>query len=149
MDQLGDPLTTHPIQTHWEFTMELYPIGQFGFNDDLDRQFGNGSVWTQNETWSDGPELLLRLFIISDKDSKSNIYERVCLPINCNRWEVEYRTGLEKGINCASHWVIYYSIYEAPVKSVTHLSFWYSIYITTFQIECQGRVMWRRQASTG
>jgi hypothetical protein len=44
MDPLGDPLTTHPIQTGWEFTMEPYPIGQFGFIDDLDRQFAKGSI---------------------------------------------------------------------------------------------------------
>jgi len=59
MDQLGDPLTTHPIQTGWEFTMEPYPSGQFGFIDDPDRQFGNGSLWTQTQTQGDGPEPLL------------------------------------------------------------------------------------------
>jgi len=61
MDPLCDPLTTRPIQTGWEFTMELYPSGQFGFIDDPDRQFGNGSVWTRTRTWSDGPEPLLTL----------------------------------------------------------------------------------------
>jgi len=61
MDPLGDPLTTHPIQTVWEFTMEPYLSGQFGFIDDPDRQFGNGSVWTQTQNQSDGPEPLLTL----------------------------------------------------------------------------------------
>jgi hypothetical protein len=61
MDPLGDPLTTRPIQTGWEFTMEPYPSGQFGFIDNLDRQFANGSVWTQTRTRSDGPEPLLTL----------------------------------------------------------------------------------------
>jgi hypothetical protein len=50
MDPLGDPLTTRPILTGWEFTMELYLSGQFGFIDDPDRQFGNGSVWTRTRT---------------------------------------------------------------------------------------------------
>jgi hypothetical protein len=44
MDPLSDPLTTLPLQTGWEFTMEPYPSGQFGFIDDPDGQFGNGSV---------------------------------------------------------------------------------------------------------
>jgi hypothetical protein len=44
MDPLGDPLTTCSIQTGWELTMELYLTGEFGFIDDPDRQFRNGSV---------------------------------------------------------------------------------------------------------
>jgi len=63
MDPLGDPLTTHPIQTGWEFTMEPYLSGQFGFVDDLDRQLGNGSVSTRTWTQSDDPEPLLTLVI--------------------------------------------------------------------------------------
>jgi len=63
MDPLGDPLTTHPVETGWEFTMELYLSGQFGLIDDPDRHFGNGSVWTRTRTRtrSDGPEPLLTL----------------------------------------------------------------------------------------
>ena len=34
MDLLGDPLTTRPIQTGWEFTMEPYSGEQFGCIDD-------------------------------------------------------------------------------------------------------------------
>jgi hypothetical protein len=41
--------------------MEPYLSGQFGFIDDPDRQFGNGSVWTRTRTRSDGPEPLLTL----------------------------------------------------------------------------------------
>jgi len=61
MDPLGNPLTTRPSQTGWEFTMEQYPSRQFGIIDDPDRQFGNGSVWTRTWARSDGPELLLTL----------------------------------------------------------------------------------------
>jgi len=56
-----DPLTTRPIRTGWEFTMEPYPSWQFVFIGDPDRQFGNGSVWTRTWTRSDGPEPLLML----------------------------------------------------------------------------------------
>ena len=63
MDPLCDPLTTRPIQTGWEFTMEPYSSGQFGFIDDPERQFGNGSVWTRTQTRSDGPEPLLTLML--------------------------------------------------------------------------------------
>jgi len=41
--------------------MEPYPSGQFGFMDDPDCQFGNGTVWTRTRTRSDGPEPLLTL----------------------------------------------------------------------------------------
>jgi hypothetical protein len=61
MDPLGDPLTTGPFQTGWEFTTELYPSGQFGFIDNPDRQFGNCSVSTRTRTRSDGLEPLLTL----------------------------------------------------------------------------------------
>jgi len=61
MDPLGDPLTTRLIQTGSEFTIELYLSVQFGFIDDLNRQLGNGSVWTRTRTRNDGPEPLLTL----------------------------------------------------------------------------------------
>jgi hypothetical protein len=61
MDPLGDPLTTCPIQTGWEFTIELCISGQFGSIDDPDPQFGNGLVWTQTQTRSDESEPLLTL----------------------------------------------------------------------------------------
>jgi len=65
MDPLGDPLTIRPILTGWEFTTQPYPSWQFGFIDDLDRQFGNGSVWTRTRTRSDGPEPSLTLHLIA------------------------------------------------------------------------------------
>ena len=74
MDPLGDPLTTRPIQTGWEFNMEPYPSRQFGVIDDPDRQFGNGSVCTRTRTRSDGPEPLLTLYT-SDK----NIFHVWCI----------------------------------------------------------------------
>ena len=61
MDPQGDPLTTHPIRTGWEFTMEPYLCGKFGFIDDPDRPFGNCSVWIRTLTRSDSPEPLLTL----------------------------------------------------------------------------------------
>ena len=38
--------------------MELCASGQFGFMDDLDRQFGNHSVWTRTRTRRDDLEPL-------------------------------------------------------------------------------------------
>jgi len=61
MDLLGNPLTTRPSQMGWEITFDLYSSWPFGFIDNLDRQFGIGSVWTWTRTWSDGPEPLLTL----------------------------------------------------------------------------------------
>jgi len=45
--------------------MEPYPSGQFGFNDDSDRQLGNGSVWTRTRTQSESLEPLITLVIPS------------------------------------------------------------------------------------
>jgi hypothetical protein len=50
MDPLGNPLTTCPIQTGLEFTIEAYLSWQFRFIDDTYRQFGNRSLWTQPQT---------------------------------------------------------------------------------------------------
>jgi len=61
MEPLGNQVTTRPIQTLRELTMEPYLSGQSGCIDDLDRQFGHGLVWTQTRTSSDGPELMLTL----------------------------------------------------------------------------------------
>ena len=43
--------------------MEPYPSGQFGFIDNPDRQFRNGSVWTRIRIRSDGPKPLLTVAI--------------------------------------------------------------------------------------
>jgi len=61
MDPLCDPLTTRPIQTGREICIEPYPNRRFGCVDNLNRQFGNGSVLTPTQTRSDGPEPLLTL----------------------------------------------------------------------------------------
>jgi len=74
MDPLGDPLTTHPIQTAWVFTMEPYLSQQFGFIDDPDRQFGNCSVWILTWTRSDGPEPLLTLVITINNQSIGHLH---------------------------------------------------------------------------
>jgi hypothetical protein len=86
MNPLCDPLPTRPIHTGWEFTMEPYPSGQFGFIDDPDRQFGNGSVWTRTWTRSDGLEPLLTLVTATSNilnytllHSKSPIALTICL----------------------------------------------------------------------
>jgi len=64
MDPLGDPLTTLSIQMGWEFTIDPYQSWRFGFIDNHDHQFGNGSVWTRTRTQSEGPEPLLPLLDI-------------------------------------------------------------------------------------
>ena len=61
LDPLGDPVTTCPIRTGWEFTMESYPSGRLGLLGEQDSQFGNGVVWTQTRTRTDSPEPLLIL----------------------------------------------------------------------------------------
>jgi hypothetical protein len=52
-------LTTHPIQTGWVITIELYPKSQFGCIDNPDTHCGNGVVQTQTRNRSDSPELFL------------------------------------------------------------------------------------------
>jgi len=61
MDPLGNTLTTHPNQTRWEISIELYPSSPFACIDNLDCQFDNGSdpAWTRTRT--DGLPLLLTL----------------------------------------------------------------------------------------
>jgi len=61
MDPLDNPLSTRPIQTGREYSIEPYPNARFGFIDNPDRQFGAGSVLTRTRTRSDGPEPLLTL----------------------------------------------------------------------------------------
>jgi len=101
MDPLGDPLTTRPILTGWECTMEPYPSGQFGFVDDPDRQFGNSSVWTRTRTRSDGPEPLLTL-VTECHFEKHPLHQQ---PLNHN-----YLDGIP-GFN--SNWSVYL-IYNCP-----------------------------------
>jgi len=61
MHPLGVPLTICPIQTASVLTSQPYPKWRFWFIDNPDRQFGNGSAWTQTQTWRDSLELLLTL----------------------------------------------------------------------------------------
>jgi hypothetical protein len=63
MDLLGDPLTTHPIQTGWKITIEVNERFQFGFINNLYHHFRNRSVWTWIRTWSDRLEQLPILFV--------------------------------------------------------------------------------------
>jgi len=59
MDPLDNPLTTSPIHTGCEISIELYPNWWFGCIDDPDCQFGNKSVPTRTRPRSTGPELSL------------------------------------------------------------------------------------------
>jgi hypothetical protein len=68
MDPLEDPLRTHPFQTGREMSIETYPNRPFGFNDDPDRQFGDGSVLTWTRTRGDGPEPLLTLALLHQQN---------------------------------------------------------------------------------
>jgi hypothetical protein len=61
MDPLDNSLTTRPIWMGWEVAIEQFLSGQFGYIDDLDRHFGNCSVWTRTQTLTDCPEPLLTL----------------------------------------------------------------------------------------
>jgi hypothetical protein len=78
MDPLGDLLTTRPIQTDWEFTMEPYQSGQFGCIDDPDHQFGNGLVCTGTQIRSDSPEPLLTLCTHSSTDAETISLAEIC-----------------------------------------------------------------------
>ena len=68
MDPLGNPLTTHPIQTGWEISIELCLNWRFRCIDNPDRQFVNGYVPTRTQTRSDDAEPFLTL-PVEDGDS--------------------------------------------------------------------------------
>jgi len=101
MDQKGNPLTTCPIQMGWEFTLKLYPRWRFRYIGDPDNQFGNGSVWTQTRTRSDGPETLWTL--TRTPQSTFKIRDRQCKK---KRWNHNGRVifNVTRGIN-TGHWV--------------------------------------------
>jgi len=82
MDPLGDPLTTHPIQTGWEFTIEPYPNWRFGFIDNPDRPCGNYSVWTCTRTRSDSPGPLVTLYIAMDSKTSIEIDRKIVLSVS-------------------------------------------------------------------
>jgi len=59
MDPLGQPLTTHPIQTNSEISIEPYQIWRIRSIANQDSQFAKGSDPTRSRTRTDGPEPLL------------------------------------------------------------------------------------------
>lgn len=61
IDTLRHPLTTRQILTVWEFTIEPHPSWQILFSENPNCHFGNNSVWTLTQTWSDGPDRFLSL----------------------------------------------------------------------------------------
>jgi len=83
MDPLGNLLTPRPIQTGWEFTIEPYPGGRFGYIDDLDSRFGNGSVCTRTRTQSDGPEMLLTLPMTIEVLKLCEVASQDCAHVVC------------------------------------------------------------------
>jgi len=58
-DQMGDPLTTHPIQIGRAISGTPYLNWRFRCIDTLGCQFVNGSISTQTRTQSQGPKPLL------------------------------------------------------------------------------------------
>jgi len=70
MDPLGDLLTTLPIQTGWEISIEPCPNWLFGCIDNPDLQFVNDSGLIRTRTQSDSPEPLLTLITASKRISK-------------------------------------------------------------------------------
>jgi hypothetical protein len=85
MDPLGGLLTTRPIQTGWEISIEPYPNWQFGCVDNPDNQFGNSSVLARTRTRSDGPEPLLTLCT------------RRCSLSNLHTWDGEMQLNTSMG----------------------------------------------------
>jgi len=69
------------------------PDGQFGYTDNPDRQFGNGSVWTRTRTRSDGLEPLLTLFTYKQKRPQFHSFctgeASLDLPMTCKDVNLE------------------------------------------------------------
>jgi len=72
-----DLLTTHPIPTGWEFTIEPYLGWQFTYIDNQVRQFVNGSVLAQTRTWRGFQEPLLTLSPDNHKCMKQRLHREV------------------------------------------------------------------------
>jgi len=82
MDPVGDPLETRTIQMVWGSTIEPDPSRRFFFIDDVDAQFGNGSIWTWKRTRSDGPEPLPILFTsLVYRSVEPNLRRRYIVPV--------------------------------------------------------------------
>ena len=60
----GWPSDNPPNSDGWEVSHRKYPSWRFGFIDNPDYQFSNGSVWTLTRIRSDGPEPLLPLLLV-------------------------------------------------------------------------------------
>jgi hypothetical protein len=115
MGPLCDPLTTRPIQTRWEFTMEPYPSRHFGFIDDPDRQFGNGSVWTRTQTRSDGPEPLLTLDITNRWGQQAEMPSMYANLFNTAMGNIHFLTIWHRSGGQCLRWVRWYL--PEPVKN--------------------------------
>jgi len=63
MEPVDNPLSTRPIRIGREFSIELYPNGQFRVIDNPDRQFGASSDPTRTWTRSHSPEPLVTLVL--------------------------------------------------------------------------------------
>jgi hypothetical protein len=63
-DPRDNPLTTRPIWTCWQVSMEPLPKSQFRLIDDPDRGFGDGSAPIRSRTRSSRLELLLTLHLM-------------------------------------------------------------------------------------
>lgn len=62
-DPLDNPLTTWPLWTGWEQSIEPYPNCKFGWIHDIGYIFGDGSIPTQIWTHNGGPEPFLSLLL--------------------------------------------------------------------------------------
>jgi len=69
-----DPLTNRHIQTGLKMSIEPYLSWCLGCIDTNDKQFGNGSVWTQAQTRSDSLEPVLTLVSYQKLDSILSSY---------------------------------------------------------------------------
>jgi hypothetical protein len=97
MDQLGDQLTTRPIETGWELTIEWYKSWRFGLLDIPNSQFGNIVVLSWTWTQSACPKLLLTLFLPADL-----VYLQIPRddPVLTNNFEVLCRVVITSRPNC-------------------------------------------------
>jgi hypothetical protein len=67
MYRLDHQLTTRPIQTGRELSIEPRLYLLFGYMEDPDCIFGNSSVPTRTQTWIGSPEPLLALVLTDNQ----------------------------------------------------------------------------------
>jgi len=87
MDPLDNPLTTPPIQTGWEISIELYPNWLFRCIDEPDRRFSMCLVPTRSRTRSHGPELLAT---VAPSEVRSTATSSLSMRPDCQRNEIEH-----------------------------------------------------------